>query len=102
MEDKARIVVGVNEFVTDESAPTALFAIEPGVGAALRERVARTRRARPADRALRALDALEAAARGRDNLMPPIIDAVEQMATLGEICERLRAVFGTHQPSVTF
>jgi len=102
VEDKARIVVGVNEFVTDESAPTALFAIEPGVGAALRERVARTRRARPADRALRALDALEAAARGRDNLMPPIIDAVEQMATLGEICERLRAVFGTHQPSVTF
>jgi methylmalonyl-CoA mutase, N-terminal domain len=102
VEDKARIVVGVNEFVTDESAPTALFAIDPGVGTALRERVARTRRARQADRALRALDALEAAARGRDNLMPPIIEAVEQMATLGEICDRLRAVFGTHQPSVTF
>jgi methylmalonyl-CoA mutase, N-terminal domain len=102
VEDKTRIVVGVNEFVTDESAPTALFAIDPGVATALRERVARTRRGRQADRALRALDALEAAARGRDNLMPPIIDAVEQMATLGEICDRLRAVFGMHQPSVTF
>jgi methylmalonyl-CoA mutase, N-terminal domain len=102
VEDKTRVVVGVNEFVTDESAPTALFAIDPGVGTALRERVARTRRGRQADRALRALDALEAAARGRDNLMPPIIDAVEQMATLGEICDRLRTVFGTHQPSVTF
>jgi methylmalonyl-CoA mutase, N-terminal domain len=102
VEDKTRIVVGVNEFVTDESAPTALFAIDPGVGTALRERVARTRRTRQADRAQGALDALETAARGRSNLMPPIIEAVEQMATLGEICDRLRAVFGTHQPSVTF
>ena len=102
VEDKTRVVVGVNEFVTDDSAPTALFAIDPGVGTALRERVVRARRTRHGDRALRTLDALEAAARGRDNLMPPIIEAVEQMATLGEICDRLRAVFGTHQPSVTF
>jgi methylmalonyl-CoA mutase N-terminal domain/subunit len=102
VEDKTRIVVGVNDFVTDESAPTALFAIDPGVGTALRERVVRTRRTRPDGPALRALDALETAARGRGNLMPPMIEAVEQMATLGEICDRLRAVFGTHQPSVTF
>jgi methylmalonyl-CoA mutase N-terminal domain/subunit len=102
VEDKTRIVVGVNDFVTDERPPSALFAIDPGVGTALRERVVRTRRTRPADRALRALDALEAAARGRGNLIPPIIEAVEQLATLGEICDRLRAVFGTHQPSVTF
>jgi methylmalonyl-CoA mutase, N-terminal domain len=102
VEDKTRIVVGVNDFVTEESAPTARFAIDPGVGTALRERVERTRRTRPGDQALRALDALEAAARGRGNLMLPIIEAVEQMATLGEICDRLRAVFGTHQPSVTF
>jgi methylmalonyl-CoA mutase N-terminal domain/subunit len=102
VEDKTRIVVGVNEFVTDESAPTALFAVDAGVAAALRERVARTRRSRPADGAERALEALEKAARGSANLMPPIIEAVEQLATLGEICNRLRAVFGTHQPSVTF
>ena len=102
VEDKTRIVVGVNEFVTDESAPTALFAVDAGVAAALRERVARTRRSRPAERAERALEALEKAARGSANLMPPIIEAVEQLATLGEICDRLRAVFGTHQPSVTF
>jgi methylmalonyl-CoA mutase N-terminal domain/subunit len=64
--------------------------------------VARTRRARPGEGAQRALDALEATARGGGNLMPPLIDAVEQLATLGEICDRLRAVFGTHQPSVAF
>jgi methylmalonyl-CoA mutase N-terminal domain/subunit len=102
VEDKTRIVVGVNDFVTDESAPTGLFAIDPGVATALRERVARTRRARPGEGAQRALDALEATARGGGNLMPPLIDAVEQLATLGEICDRLRAVFGTHQPSVAF
>jgi methylmalonyl-CoA mutase N-terminal domain/subunit len=102
VEDKTRIVVGVNDFVTDESAPTGLFAIDPGVATALRERVARTRRARPGEGAPRALDALEATARGGGNLMPPLIDAVEQLATLGEICDRLRAVFGTHQPSVAF
>jgi methylmalonyl-CoA mutase N-terminal domain/subunit len=102
VEDKRRIVVGVNEFVTDETAPTGLFAIDPGVAMALRERIERIRRTRKAAAAERALDALETAARGRGNLMPSIIDAVEHMATLGEICDRLRAVFGTHQPSVTF
>jgi methylmalonyl-CoA mutase N-terminal domain/subunit len=102
VEDKARIVVGVNEFVTDDPPPTNLFQLDPGVGEALAERLARLRRTRDADRARRALDALEAGARGRTNLMPLLVDAVEAAASLGEICERLRAVFGIHQPSVTF
>jgi methylmalonyl-CoA mutase N-terminal domain/subunit len=102
VEDKRRVVVGVNEFVTDEAPSAALFAVDPGVSEALAERVARVRKTRDAGRAARALDALETAARGRDNVMPLLVDAVEQSATLGEICERLRAVFGVHQPSVTF
>jgi methylmalonyl-CoA mutase N-terminal domain/subunit len=102
VEDKARIVVGVNEFVTDDPPPTNLFQLDPGVGEALAERLARLRRTRDADRARRALDALEVGARGRTNLMPLLVDAVDASASLGEICERLRAVFGLHQPSVTF
>ena len=102
VEDKARIVVGVNEFVTDDPPPTNLFQLEAGVGDALAERLARLRRTRDADRARRTLDALETGARGRVNLMPLLVDAVEATASLGEICERLRAVFGIHQPSVTF
>jgi methylmalonyl-CoA mutase N-terminal domain/subunit len=102
VEDKARIVVGVNDFVSDDSAPTGLFTIDPGIGAALRERIARLRKTRDADAARRALDALEAGARGRANLLPLMVDGVEHGTTLGEICERLRAVFGVHQPSVTF
>jgi methylmalonyl-CoA mutase N-terminal domain/subunit len=102
VEDKTRIVVGVNEFVTDDAPPASLFQLDAGVGEALAERLARLRRTRDAGRAERALDALEAGARGRDNLVPLLIDAMESAATLGEVCERLRAVFGVHRPSVTF
>jgi len=102
VEDKARVVVGVNDFVTDEVPPSNLFQLDAGVGEALVERLARLRATRDGGRAERALDALETAARGRDNLMPRLVEAVEASATLGEICQRLRAVFGVHQPSVTF
>ena len=102
VEDKRRIVVGVNEFVSDEAPSAALFAVDPGVSEALAERIVRLRKTRDSARAMRALDALETGARGSANLMPVLVDAVEQAATLGEICERLRGVFGVHQPSVTF
>jgi methylmalonyl-CoA mutase N-terminal domain/subunit len=102
VEGKTRVVVGVNEFVTDDAPPGNLFQVDAGVGDALAERLARLRRTRDAGRAARAADALETGARGRANLMPVLIEAVEAGVTLGEICERLRAVFGVHQPSVTF
>src|SRR3989440_7353270 len=102
IEDKQRIVVGVNEFVTDEAPRANLFQSDPGIGDALRERVARVRGSRDRDRAARALEAVERAARGRENLMPRLVEAVDASVTLGEICERLRSVFGVHQPSVTF
>jgi len=102
VEDKRRTVVGVNDFVTDEAAPANLFQVDAGIGEALRERVARVRKGRDADHAARALDAVERAARGRENVMPRLVEAVEASVTLGEICGRLRGVFGTHQPSVTF
>jgi methylmalonyl-CoA mutase N-terminal domain/subunit len=102
VEDKTRIVVGVNEFVTDDPPPGNLFQVDAGVGLALAERLGRLRAGRDRDRAARALDALEADARGTANLMPRLVDAVEAAASLGEICERLRGVFGVHRPSVTF
>ncbi|MBI4629892.1 MAG: methylmalonyl-CoA mutase [Candidatus Rokubacteria bacterium] len=102
IEDKTRIVVGVNEFVTDGAPPANLFQVDPAVGEALAERLERHRAARDADAARRALDAVERAARGGDNLLPCLVGAVDAGATLGEICDRLRGVFGVHQPSVTF
>src|SRR5205807_4598322 len=87
---------------TDDAPPGNLFQVDPAVGAALAEKVARYRAARGRDAAQRALDALETTARGRENLVPRIVDAVEAAVTLGEICDRLRGVFGVHEPSVTF
>src|SRR5881628_363422 len=102
VEERARIVVGVNEYLTDEPSPTNLFQVDPAVGDALAEKVARVRAKRDRGGALRALDALEAAARGHENLVARIVQAVEAHVTLGEICDRLRGVFGVHAPSVTF
>ncbi|PYN89801.1 MAG: methylmalonyl-CoA mutase [Candidatus Rokuibacteriota bacterium] len=102
VEDHARIVVGVNEYVTDDLPPGNLFQVDAAVGAALAERVARARATGDRDAAGRALDGLEAAARSRDNLLPLLVAAVEAGVTLGEICDRLRGVFGIHRPSVTF
>jgi len=102
VESKARIVVGVNEFVTDEPRPGGLFQVDPAVGEVLAARLERLRRRRDPDRWRRALDGIEAAARGRENLLPRILEAVEASVTLGEICDRLRGVFGVHQPSAVF
>jgi len=102
IESKARVVVGVNEFVMDEPPPGDLFKIDPTVGRTLAERLGRLRQSRDAAAAGRALEAIERVARGRDNLVPFVLDAVRVRVTLGEICDALRKVFGVHQPSVVF
>jgi methylmalonyl-CoA mutase N-terminal domain/subunit len=94
------VVVGVNEFVTDEPPPGNLFQLDPRMAEALAERLDRVRASRDAGAAERALAAVDRAARGRDNLLPPILDAVRARVTLGEICDTLRGIFGVHQPSV--
>ena len=75
----------------------ATLKIDPLIEAQQVERVQRVRAARD-DRAWRAaIDAVSAAARGRDNLVPPIVRAVEAHATVGEISDAMRAVFGEHR-----
>jgi len=102
VESKARVVVGVNEFVTDEGPPRDLFQVDPHLASVLAERLERSRKTRDHDAVERALEAVDRAARGRDNLLPPILAAVGARVTLGEICDALRRVFGVHQPSVVF
>ncbi|MGD9902936.1 MAG: methylmalonyl-CoA mutase [Vicinamibacterales bacterium] len=89
-----RVVVGVNRFATDERPAMAVFALDADVE---RQQVARVRalRERRDGAAWRgALDGVESAARGTDNLVPRIITAVEAGATVGEIADTLRGVFG--------
>jgi len=102
IESKARIVVGVNDLVMDEPPPGNLFKVDPTVGPVLAARLGRFRQSRDAAAAARALETIERVARGRDNLVPFILDAVRAHVTLGEICDTLRKVFGVHQPSVVF
>ncbi|MBI2524563.1 MAG: methylmalonyl-CoA mutase [Candidatus Rokubacteria bacterium] len=102
VESKARVVVGVNDFVSDEPPQGDLFQVNPEVASAMAEGLERLRRTRDRDRAAQALEAIDRAARGRDNLLPLVLEAVKASVTLGEVCATLRGVFGVHQPSVVF
>jgi methylmalonyl-CoA mutase N-terminal domain/subunit len=99
VEDKSRIVVGVNEYVNDEPEPP-IMRLDPALERQQVERLQALRAQRDTARVTAALARLETAARGSDNLMPCIIDAVECYATLGEIADTLRRVFGEHQENI--
>jgi methylmalonyl-CoA mutase N-terminal domain/subunit len=88
------VVVGVNRFATDDRVPMEVFSLDPDIEARQVARVRALRARRDASAWRSALDAVGAAARGRDNLVPPIIAAVEAGATVGEIADTMRGVFG--------
>jgi methylmalonyl-CoA mutase N-terminal domain/subunit len=96
-----RVVVGVNRFTDDESVRPPLQRIDPALEREQVERIARLRADRDAATWAAALDELEAAARGSDNVMPAMIEAVKARATLGEISDRLRQVWGEHREVIT-
>jgi methylmalonyl-CoA mutase N-terminal domain/subunit len=107
VERGERIVVGLNKFQVKEPAPKGLLRVDPSVGERQVERLRELRGRRDGARVGKALSALGEAARddpsrGDSNLMPPILEAVRSYATLGEICDVLRAVFGEHRPSANF
>jgi methylmalonyl-CoA mutase N-terminal domain/subunit len=91
------VVVGVNRYTDDAPPPTIETPDFAGLSARQRARLARTRAARDPTAVRRGLDAVRAAAAGKAPLMPPLIDAVRARATLGEISETLRAVWGTYR-----
>ena len=94
IEAKRKIVVGVNQYV-DEGAPTeGLHQHDVTVGERRKQQLARLRAARDAGAAEASLRRLEEVARGDENTVPALIECVEAYATLGEICGRLRGVWG--------
>ncbi|WP_455423697.1 acyl-CoA mutase large subunit family protein [Chloracidobacterium validum] len=102
VERNETIVVGVNRFQVDEEHSIPIQRIDPEIERAQVERVRALRARRDATAWATALDALETAARGTDNLMPYILAAVESYATVGEISDRLRRVFGEYQETIVF
>jgi len=98
MVDKGdRVVVGVNKFTVDEEQTFDYLRVDPKVEELQIQRLKELKETRDQDLVTDTLDALRIAAEGQDNLMPLIIDAVKVYATLGEICDVLRSVFGEYK-----
>lgn len=97
IEEGERIIVGVNRFRVEEEMKPPVMKIDPDVENTQVESLARLKEERNNDRVSEALSALKDAAEGNDNLMPPILSAVREYATLGEICGVLRNVFGEYR-----
>jgi methylmalonyl-CoA mutase N-terminal domain/subunit len=97
IESGERVVVGLNRFQTQEEKPTGLLKLDPAVGEKQIARLRELRQARDAAAVHQALGELKAAAQGTDNLMPPVLKAVKALATVGEICDTLREVFGEYE-----
>jgi len=100
IDSRQRTVVGVNDFVVDEPVTIPLLEINAEGERHHLERLNRVRRERDNRELSRRLKALEKAAHGQENLMPYILEAVRAYATLGEVCDIFRNVFGEYEPSV--
>ncbi|KIE43580.1 acyl-CoA mutase large subunit family protein [Geobacter anodireducens] len=100
IETDDMIIVGVNRFTIQNEPQPELLRIKEEVEIAQRKALAEMKTKRDSAKIQEALKALEAAARGTDNLMPPILQAVKTYATLGEIADVLRGVFGVHRETV--
>jgi methylmalonyl-CoA mutase N-terminal domain/subunit len=97
VEREERIVVGVNKFRLGDEKPPVTFRVDPANEAQQIAQLRELRASRVPALVQEKLDGLERAARGSDNLMPRIVDACEALATVGEISDRLRGVFGEYR-----
>jgi methylmalonyl-CoA mutase N-terminal domain/subunit len=99
VEKGEAVVVGVNRFEEHEKASPVVFKMNPAIERQQIERVRELRASRDSCTHAARLDELEKAARSADNLMPHILAACEARATVGEISDRLRKVFGEYKES---
>ncbi|MGH7909934.1 MAG: acyl-CoA mutase large subunit family protein [Thermodesulfobacteriota bacterium] len=99
VEGKERIIVGVNEFTNVNEEPVEIHKINPEIEAIKRERLKELRSKRDNDKVKVALRRLEEAARGNENLMPFIVEAVRDYATIGEMSMTLERVYGRYRGS---
>jgi methylmalonyl-CoA mutase N-terminal domain/subunit len=98
VEDGEKVVVGVNRFVDETHEPADPFPIDVGLQRSQVERTRQVRAERDRSAVAEALRRLAAAARGTENLLVPMKEALAAMATLGEVSDVLRAEFGAYQP----
>jgi methylmalonyl-CoA mutase N-terminal domain/subunit len=99
IDEGDRIVVGVNKFAADGEEPYQPLRVDPAIEAAQAERLARLRQARDSGAVSRTISALKTTAEGTGNVLYPLRDALRADATLGEVCDALRDVWGEYHPS---
>jgi methylmalonyl-CoA mutase N-terminal domain/subunit len=97
VERRDKIIVGVNEHVAQEEPPVQILYIDETTADRQMARLNALRRTRDNDRVRRALDQLRAAAAGSENTMYPLLEATRAYATIGEMCDALRDVWGEYE-----
>lgn len=98
IDDDERVIVGLNKFTVDSEPPPAVFPIDPTLEGRQQERLAAYKADRDLDAVRARLDDVRAAARGTDNLLYPMKESLRAGATLGEVSDALRDVFGVYHP----
>ena len=99
IDDGERVVVGVNEFISPGDEPYQPLRVDPSIEHDQAERLARLRAARDAGQWQRRIDDLKKAAAGSQNVLVPLREALRAQATVGEVCDALREVWGVYQPA---
>ncbi|EGL83405.1 methylmalonyl-CoA mutase, large subunit [Caldalkalibacillus thermarum TA2.A1] len=97
IESGEDIIVGLNKFQIDDEPQPEILRVDPKLGEKQKEKLNHLRARRDSAKVEQALSRLRAAARGTENLIPPILDAVRAYATIGEICNVLREEFGEYR-----
>ena len=102
IDDGSRVVVGVNRYALDEEEPYEPLRVDPAIERAQADRLARLRRERDSAAVDSALAELGATAAGTGNVLVPLKRALAASATVGEVCDALREVWGVYTPTETF
>ena len=100
IEEGKRVIVGVNKFITDEKLNFQIHRVDPKVAEEMKQKVKKLRKERDNSKVRQALSELSTAAEGRENLVPFVINAVKAYATIGEICDVFRKVYGEYRGPV--
>jgi methylmalonyl-CoA mutase N-terminal domain/subunit len=98
LESGEQVQVGVNRFQSDEAQPVPTFRVDPGAAERQVAKLRAVRERRDAEAVRRTLSALREACRGSGNTMPAVLACVKAYATIGEIADVWREVFGTYVP----
>jgi methylmalonyl-CoA mutase N-terminal domain/subunit len=97
VETKEKIIVGVNQFTEKEETPSGLLRIDDSIRKVQSEKLAKLRASRNAERVGASLKNIKEASRNDKNIIPLVVEAVENYATLGEIADALREIYGEYQ-----